>query len=254
MSTADSDFESLKSYFEYGVTISKGLLPKNLVNEAAELSNKLIEQAKFDPDSENAFWRIQGQAKYLEKIEPVVDLSEVLKSIIFHPRIIDLASSVLRDEKEPYLFKDKLIFKAPGQDGYPLHQDFNWWHSYPADAICTVVIPLDKVNEMNGGIEFFLGCHSDPFLPKGENRELNSDEEQLVDGFDSKIFALEPGDVLVFHSLTPHCSYRNMSNAWRRQLYPTYNNSSIGDRYSEQLRIQRRNEYLRHTNNEYGIP
>ena len=80
---------------------------------------------------------------------------------------------------------------------------------------------------------------------------MTDEEEAKLDDYESVIISMKPGDMLVFHSLTPHCSSRNMSNIWRRQLYPTYCSSRVGDVYTRQLEIQRGNEKLRQGGNIY---
>lgn len=43
-----------------------------------------------------------------------------------------------------------------------------------------------------------------------------------------------PGDITIFHALTPHSSEPNRSGKSRRQLYMTYNAASCGDAYKGQ--------------------
>jgi ectoine hydroxylase-related dioxygenase (phytanoyl-CoA dioxygenase family) len=54
---------------------------------------------------------------------------------------------------------------------------------------------------------------------------------------------MEPGDVLFFHSHTPHRSGPNTSQRDRRAIYPTFNAASQGNLrnayYEEKLRIFR---------------
>jgi ectoine hydroxylase-related dioxygenase (phytanoyl-CoA dioxygenase family) len=54
---------------------------------------------------------------------------------------------------------------------------------------------------------------------------------------------MEPGDVLFFHSHTPHRSGSNTSQRDRRAIYPTFNAASQGNLrdayYEEKLRVFR---------------
>lgn len=239
-------------YDRSGVVVIRELVPMNLLYEAAYEIEKLHKEAFAYPDNRDIYWRVQRDKKFLEKYEPVICYSSALKRISSNQDITKIIKCLLNDPDLPFLLKDKFIYKAPGQDGYPLHQDYNWWHNYPANDICTAVIPFDGIDDNNGGIEFYLGCHKDCFLPQGENRPLSDEETSRLNNFESVVFEMNPGDILVFHSLTPHHSCRNMSGNWRRQFYPTYCSSRVGDVYNKQLQIQFENEKRRNKSNEYG--
>lgn len=60
-------------------------------------------------------------ARRLEKLDPVHDVSDVISALVRDERILSPLRDVFLDE--PKLFKDKLIFKLPGQPGYGMHQD-----------------------------------------------------------------------------------------------------------------------------------
>jgi ectoine hydroxylase-related dioxygenase (phytanoyl-CoA dioxygenase family) len=247
-----SFYEIKDKYDRDGVVVVSDIIPLDLVLRAIEESNKLYRIAGLEPNVKEVFWRLQGSKKYLEKFEQVIYRSTSFSEIAYYPKLMELIKVLLNDSGQPSLFKDKLIYKAPGQDGYPLHQDFNWWHGYSAEDICTAVIPFDDISERNGGIEFFLGCHKECFLPEGENRALSEEEEKKLDEYESIIISMKPGDVLIFHSLAPHFSSRNMSDTWRRQLYPTYCSSKIGDVYTKQIETQRIKEKSRKDGNIYA--
>lgn len=227
--------QSLKDeYLSNGVVVARDILPDQLINEAGRLAKELFEKADHKKFEKSTFWKKQNDRYFLEKYEPIIDRSEVFQSLYRHESVISIVGALLND-KSPHLMKDKLIYKSPGQDGYPLHQDYNWWHAYPPNELCTAVIPLEASGQDNGGIEFFLGCHDEVFLPEGENRPFNHVEKSKLIDKDSIIYDLQPGDLLVFHSLTPHFSGRNMSSYSRTQFYPTYCSSRVGDVYQQQL-------------------
>lgn len=247
------ELKKAKDYYDKnGVVIINDLLDSSLVEEAIIEAQRIFEKANSDIIRDNEFWRLQNDKLYFEKFEPVIKKSGVFEKLIFNQDVLSIVGLLLNDSKMPFLFKDKLIFKAPGQDGYPLHQDFNWWHDYQPDDVCTVVIPLDPISDRNGGIEFYLGCHRECYLPEGQNRALNEEEEPRLDDYESVIYNMNPGDILIFHSLTPHFSSRNMSKIWRRQLYPTYCSSRIGNVYEKQIATLRMREKARHGNNIYS--
>jgi ectoine hydroxylase-related dioxygenase (phytanoyl-CoA dioxygenase family) len=222
------------TYSRDGVVVVRDFFSEETIIDALIESQRLSSLAHCDSFDESIFWKKQGEIFFLEKFEPVIDRSSIFLNISRDQDLLRLVGLVL-DDDSPLLLKDKLIYKSPGQNGYPLHQDYNWWHQYPADEICTVVVPLEKSNLSNGGIEFYAGCHKEIYLPHGENRGLENHEIRDLGNKDSVIYDLNPGDVLVFHSLIPHFSGRNMSCCGRTQFYPTYCSSRVGDVYESQL-------------------
>lgn len=234
------DLESIKeTYDRDGVVVVRNFFPEETVKKALTESKRLSLSADFNNFDESIFWKKQNESLFLEKFEPVIDRSSIFLNISRDEKLLRLVGLVLADDS-PLLLKDKLIYKSPGQNGYPLHQDYNWWHQYPAGEICTVVIPLEKSNLSNGGIEFYKGCHKEIYLPSGENRGLEDHEIRGLEKKDSVVFDLNSGDVLVFHSLIPHFSGRNMSYSARTQFYPTYCSSRVGDVYESQLANHRK--------------
>src|SRR5205807_2640681 len=127
---------------------------------------------------------------------------------------------------EPCLFKDKLIYKPPGVQGYGLHQDWIAWPGFPRSFL-TVLVPLDPSGVENGCTEVFSGYHHQGSLSveDGQYHELPPD---LMDESRGVPLELEPGDAAVFGGFTPHRSAPNRSPHWRRQLYLSYNQRSDG--------------------------
>lgn len=176
---------------------------------------------------------------WLEKFDPVTDISPLFAALAFDDRVIGVARRALATDDEVRLVKDKLIFKHPGQGGYPPHQDYSWWHAYEPDAICTVAIALDQATEDNGAIEFVEGAHRRPIIRDGY-RALNDYELASLETYPSEVVLLEPGDMVLFHSLTPHWSGRNFSEASRRLFYPTYIAGADENAHRDHAHRQRR--------------
>ncbi len=91
----------------------------------------------------------------------------------------------------------------------------------------------------NGAIEFFKGCHDKSLLSQETKHTLSSKE---LENIDSELVELKGGDVIVFHSLTPHSSSRNMSNRSRKHFYCSYSTSKIQNVYD--IQITQKHEYL----------
>jgi hypothetical protein len=168
-----------------------------------------------------------------ERIDPVVDISPVFAALAKDPRIVDVVAAIFRDK--PLLFKDKIIFKAPGTHGYTMHQDQAWWQLCPADDILSVSIQIDGANAANGCIEMFPGYHDRLLTPSGLRTNLRPEELALVATSKGEKIETRAGDVLIFHSLAPHQSATNTADVSRRSFYLTYSAARSGDHYAQQL-------------------
>lgn len=158
-----------------------------------------------------------------EVFDPVNDISPVCEQFCFHPRLISAVESLYGESA--CLFKEKLIFKPPGALGYQLHQDIPLaWKGFPRTFL-TVLIPIDPSLEENGCTEVFSGYHDD-FLSNDGNVYMLPDD--CVDANRRTPLVLNPGDIAIFHGLTPHRSAPNRSNKMRRVFYVSYNARSDG--------------------------
>lgn len=165
-----------------------------------------------------------------ETFDPVIDLGQRCEQIANDSRLLNILHDLYCEPA--CLFKDKLIFKQPGTQGYNLHQDWISWPGFPRSFL-TVLIPLDPACKSNGCTEVFPGYHGHGSLTleDGEFHQLSSD---MVDQALGVKLVMEPGDIAIFGGFTPHRSGPNLSDSWRRQLYLSYNaRSDGGDRRAE---------------------
>jgi ectoine hydroxylase-related dioxygenase (phytanoyl-CoA dioxygenase family) len=192
-----------------------------------------------DPDTPRVQWRghaREGQVR--DRIDPVVDISPVFAALAADPRIVSPAREVLR--AEPALMKAKLIIKRRGTAGYAMHQDYPYWAplGIPADDLLTLLVSIDPARADNGAVEVFARLHHRP-LESRPSEPLDVDESRM-DLSRGRVAELAPGDLLLFHSLTPHRSGSNGSGGSRRALFFTYTTAAHGDvyrRYHDQQRF-----------------
>jgi hypothetical protein len=163
--------------------------------------------------------------KLFEVFDPVNDISPVCERFSQDARVLAIVESLLGES--PALFKEKLIFKLPGARGYNLHQDIpRYWAGFPRTFL-TVLIPIDRLTDENGCTEVFSGYHDD-FMSPPERPDLYMLPEDSVDLRRQVKLTLQPGDLAVFHGLTPHRSAPNRSPQMRRAFYVSYNAYSDG--------------------------
>ena len=166
----------------------------------------------------------------IDRLDPVTDLSPVLRQLAADPRVLEAAEIALG--QRPVLFKDKLITKPPGTHGYGVHQDYMRWQFLPVppDGVVTVAVAFDPASAESGAIEMFRGQHSRLLTAPGVVADPSEDDVGTENG---QLIPLDPGDALLFHSLVPHRSGPNRSDRPRRMLFLTYSGRSWGDLYDD---------------------
>ena len=217
----------LHEYETHGFLILRGVFHADEMHELLAETERLLTERR-DLISPNNL-RCRYMAHYqtgeplFEVFDPVNDVSPVCERLTTDPRIVSAVESIYGEPA--CLFKEKLIFKPPGALGYKLHQDIPLaWNGFPRTFL-TVLIPIDPSSEENGCTEVFSGYHADFLSNDGANYMLPDD---AVDVARRTPLMLAPGDVAIFHGLTPHRSASNRSNQMRRVLYVSYNALSDG--------------------------
>jgi ectoine hydroxylase-related dioxygenase (phytanoyl-CoA dioxygenase family) len=152
-----------------------------------------------------------------DRLDPVIDVSQIFANLARGDRLVGLVRETLGGE--PQLMKDKFIAKPPGAAGYAAHQDAAYWPGLGVDPgrFLTAIIFLDDATAEKGAIECVSGLHG----------ELLTDPDSIADPDEATLGAFtmieaKAGDLLLLHSLTPHRSGSNRSEAMRRALLFTY--------------------------------
>ena len=227
----NKDQQFKEEYWQKGYTIIKNLFTKNEVIQIIDECERLQSQPDlFLNEIPEADTRrdIYGKLSR-DRIDPVIHLSPLIKNISENKSLLELIEKIF--DSEAILFKAKLIFKPAGTKGYGLHQDYAYYQQtgIPADSILSVQIAIDSANEENGALIVYPGLHKSTLPPPDDSpRDV---DPSAVDGAIQEVIEASPGDILIFHSLTPHFSEANLSQSPRRTLYLTYNVKSYGDFY-----------------------
>lgn len=127
------------------------------------------------------------------------------------------------------------LFAKPAKVGMPspMHQDNYYWCVEGHNAL-TMWVALDYCNEENGGLTYYPGTqklglinHVDSHAP-GSSQKV---EEKYLSELDQGTIvtpSVEPGDVLVHHSLTIHGSAANKSMKSRRGFTMQFKDATTG--------------------------
>jgi len=222
----------IREYWTRGYISLRGLFkPEEIAAWSEECDRLLRSEFVFQENIRTPFRMNSGE--WPERIDPAVDISPVFSALASNSRIIKVVEGIFRDKA--LLFKDKIIFKAPGTQGYSMHQDQAWWQLCPADDILSVSIQIDGASAANGCIELFPGYHGKLLTQPGVRTNFRKEELALIDPSTGEKIETVPGDVLIFHSLAPHQSATNTANVSRRSFYLTYSAARNGDFYTQQL-------------------
>lgn len=217
-----------QEYWDKGYIALRGLFRPDEVARWQAESDRLLAQEWVEPNNIRTPFRM-NTTNAPERIDPVVDVSPVFQQLVADERILAPLRKIFQDGVQ--LFKDKLILKLPGVQGYTMHQDWAWgWQELcAADDILSVSVQIDGADAANGCIELFPGYHHELLTPPGVQTNFRAGEMERIDLAVGQKMETQPGDVLIFHALTPHQSGRNTATYSRRSLYLTYNAARAGD-------------------------
>jgi hypothetical protein len=225
--SAKPKLENAERYAEDGFVIARGLFSAEEISALDQGAARLLQRTDLiDSNNIRCRWQnhFQTHECRFDCFDPVIDLSPACERVARSSKMLDFIGWFYGERA--CLFKDKLIFKPPGAEGYRLHQDYIAWDSFPLSFL-TAIIAIDACNQENGAMEVFRGYHREGCMsPRdGMYHQLPDD---AVDPSLGVILALDPGDVAVFSGFTPHRSSPNRSNRSRRLLYLSYNAFSDG--------------------------
>jgi len=219
-----------KAYREDGYIHLKGLFSPDDVAAWDEESKRLTSDRNLlhEENWRSGFRKFDDGTWRLDKLDPVIDVSPVFQSVVEDPRLLGAVAGCFGEEGK--LFKDKIIFKQAGQTGFAPHQDWNWWQPFPQDLL-SAMVAIDGAFKENGALQVYAGEHHKFMHVEGKLDPFRKEELERMDEDKWKMIETEPGDVILFHCLTPHRSGTNVSNVSRRQLYLTYSPAKHGDLY-----------------------
>lgn len=190
---------------------------------AADLGDWVEEVSDWpDDDGEWLHYReATDRGPRLCRSENFVPFHTGLRELLTAGALLDIASALLGEPA--VLYKEKINHKAPGGAGYSPHQDAPAYRFVDVHVSCLVAV--DDATVDNGCLEVVSGAHH-ALLPADDTGCIRADVAATLDWMPVEVRA---GQVLWFHSRTPHRSGPNRSTSRRRALYPTYNAAREGD-------------------------
>ena len=176
-------------------------------------------------NTDNASWlhyqEMTIHGPRLCRTENFTPFHEGMFSLLRQGALLDIASQLMGEQA--VLYKEKINYKLAGGAGYSPHQDAP---AYPfVDNHISCMVAVDDATTENGCLEVVSQCHHEVLAM--DNKDCI--DPALVATFQWEPVELQAGQVLWFHSRTPHRSGPNNSRKDRRALYPTYNALREGD-------------------------
>ncbi|MCX6512690.1 MAG: phytanoyl-CoA dioxygenase family protein [Actinobacteria bacterium] len=210
--------EALAFFAEHGWLALRGVLPVS----PDTLSDWVDEVAAWADGGPGLHYREATEAgPKLCRSENFTPSHAGLYSLLREGSIPEITSALLGEPA--VLYKEKINYKLSGGAGYSPHQDAPAYRFIERHISC--MLAVDAATPENGCLEVVSGRQQE-ILPQDERGCISA---EVVAEMDWETASLEPGDVLWFHSRTPHRSAGNSSSKDRRALYPTYNALSEGD-------------------------
>jgi ectoine hydroxylase-related dioxygenase (phytanoyl-CoA dioxygenase family) len=175
--------------------------------------------------TDNASWlhyqEMTVHGPRLCRTENFTPFHEGMFSLLRQGALVDIASQLMGEQA--VLYKEKINYKLAGGAGYSPHQDAP---AYPfVDTHISCMVAVDDATIENGCLEVVSQCHQEVLSMDTKG----CIDPALVANFRWDPVELRAGQVLWFHSRTPHRSGPNNSHRDRRALYPTYNALREGD-------------------------
>jgi len=212
-----------------GYVLHRGVLPIAECEELALESERLLKSPLVSRSNLRTELAAESDGWHVSKYDPVIDVSEVYRALASDARIVSRVECALGESSA--LFKDKLIYKYPGHQGFGPHQDAAWYGPFNVDVVAAL-LSIDRADDLNGALEVAPSSKdlSNP-VPSGEVRDLRAGE---VPGEDEwELVSMDPGDFLIFTSCLPHRSGPNRGHSPRRALYLSYAARRHGCLYSD---------------------
>lgn len=220
----------LEHYRKEGFLIVRGVMEPEDLDLLHDECRRLWISVAIDESNRRIQWRMRlDGSKIADRIDPVLDISPPIRAVAKQRCLREPVEQLLR-YSDTRVFKGKLISKWPQTAGYAMHQDYAYWCNYTeaeADFFVTALVALDRFDADSGTVEFFPSLHQQRIPPPSDNP--NDVDENQIDLSTGILAVLEPGDVVFFHSLTPHRSGPNLSQDNRESIFFTYVTAQYSD-------------------------
>ncbi len=222
----------LAAYYEEGYVVVPQLLDREQVHRylrrareivlgdhTPEAAEHVVRDVNFTrgvlpmpDDPEWAMWKLLNPDRF----------DAVMAECLALPQVLDVAASLLGEDLLAFLLM--FIYKPPGVADveHPYHQDGAYFHFVPLDLGVGIWIPLDPVDESNGGLCVIPGSHRMAIHKHNMIAGLNPGcfEADGIEKVRHKAVCLDmaPGDAVFFDTKLLHRTGGNRTKRHRRVI------------------------------------
>jgi hypothetical protein len=209
--------EQVEFFKEHGFLLLPGFLSQETIGRLdAELCDVAARHDEIEPVREGfnvedpSRWP-DPQTPVFRKVGGLFDLTPSWRSAAIDIATRSPLTSFLGERI--VLYRDVVMMKQAriGREK-PWHQDGVYWPYRPYDQV-SAFCPLDPCTEANGALQVIPGSHTAALEHEGLELQVVLSEEQQAA---TRLVPMQPGDVLLFHSLLLHGSQANESGQHRR--------------------------------------
>lgn len=222
--------EMIAQYRREGYLVVPGVLDPGHVEQCLSALADLAADPALEPSNRGgagAFIALEPgadtavvpRADLIRKFGNFTDASRPLLRAAMSARLHGVLDALMGQGR--VLLQEMALVKPPKFSGEkPWHQDAAYFRGSDPNLMFGVWIALDPATRENGCMEVIPGSHllgPAPHVP-AEDINLCTIRPDLVDTGRRVALPMEPGDILIFHSLIHHYTAANRSSQRRRAL------------------------------------
>jgi phytanoyl-CoA hydroxylase len=224
------DLEAIGRYRRDGYLVVRQVLDPAHVEECLAALAALAADTELLPgqrDGRGAFIALEpgvdpaaaARADLIRKFGDFTDTSPALLRAAMGARLHAILDALMGQGR--VLLQEMALVKPPKVSGdKPWHQDAAYFRGNDPNLMFGVWIALDPATQQNGCMEVIPGSHlrgPAPHVP-AEDINLCTVRPDLLRLDERMALPMDPGDVLIFHSLIHHFTAANRSDQRRRAL------------------------------------
>ena len=205
------------SYDELGYVVIEDVF------DAATVSEVLAEIDPLERELEERLRQAEGGKAFIARADEItftthlVTRSERLRRFVASPPLLDLCADLIGPDVR--LYWDQAVYKKPDTaESFPWHQDNGYAYVEPQQYL-TCWIALTDATEHNGCPWVVPGLHRGGTL---RHRLTDTGLVCLGDTPDAVAAPARAGSIVVFSSLTPHCTGPNTTDGVRKAYIVQY--------------------------------
>ncbi len=208
--------EQIDSWNEKGFFLLKGTIDLDLIKDVERIIDPMEAAYEEKLKEQGGQFGISKADALTFTTHPVLKNDE-LKDFARHETFVELCRNLIGTDAR--LYWDQAVYKKPGNpEEFPWHQDNGYSFVVPQTYL-TCWVPLTSATIENGCPWVLPGIHHHGTL----KHKITPLGFQCVDEPESPVAVeAEPGDVVVFSSLTPHRTGPNLSKQIRKAYILQY--------------------------------